>query len=71
MTDHPANTKTLSQRWMIGYIDVDSSLEMKVPPMSVNKVMASHFEATLYQRNANVVTTLQSRNFIKCLTTSF
>ena len=72
-TKHKDAVTTLSQRRTIGCIDVVSSLLMKISPTSVDNIVAalkSHVVATLWQRSANVVTTLQSRNFTKCLTTS-
>ena len=71
---HQDDVTTLSQCQMIGCIDVDSWLKMKVSPKSVDKVVAtlrSNITATLWQRKANVVTTLQSRNSTKYITTYF
>ena len=65
---------TLSQPRMIGFIDIVRSLEMKVLPTSVDNVVATlrrDVVATFWQSSANVVTTLQSRYFTKCLKTSF
>ena len=54
----------LSKRRTIGCIEVFSSLEIKVSPTSDDNVVTtleSDVVATLWQRTANVVTTLQSR----------
>lgn len=59
----PAYTNTLSQRQMVGCIDVMSLLEMKFSPRSVENIVATLI--------IDVVTTLQSRNFTKCLTMFF
>lgn len=71
-SSHPSRHKdivtTSSQRRTIGCIDIVSSLEMKVLPTSVDNVVAtlkSDIVVTLWERNANVVATLQCHNFIQ------
>lgn len=59
---------TFSQHRTFRFIDVVNLLEMKVLPTSVDNVVAtlkSDIVVTLWERNANVVATLQCHNFIQ------
>ena len=64
----------LSKRHTVGFIDVFSSLEIQVSSTLVDNFVAtlkSDAVAKLWPCSANIVATLPSRNFIKCLATSF
>ena len=64
----------LSKRHTVGFIDVFSSLEIQVSSTVVDNIVTtlkSDAVVKLWPRSANIVATLQSCNFIKCLATSF
>ena len=70
MSLDPADIRALPQLQTICCINVVSFVGMKISPTLTENVVAtlkSDVEATLRQRGANIVTTLQSNNFKNAL----